>query len=425
MPKRVQGFLIVVVISFLFASCGGGGTSTPPPPGGNGNGNPLPSVTSISPGSANTGDSDFTLTVTGSNFVATSVVNWNGTARTTTFASATQLKANISAADLAIAGSAHVSVSNPTPGGGSSGNVTFTISSHIANGIALPGGSIDLAINSTTDLRDAASDGDDIQDNVVMTRLDVRFAQDATVDQVNNALGSIGAGIVSMSQGFTSMTIGIPRQASAEALQALVDQLNTSPGVSRAKIADVINNEAIFIPADFDLPSMALQVRHLLPGRFPAAWNIVNIAQQGDPGTDVSGTCPTSPVPVFVTDEFALPTTVEFLNLFGNVHTPDPLPPNPPKTLNLSHGYVVSQTLGANAFGANPFSRSSGCVDLHLVQVFRSGFTPNQAIDAQVDSMPAAGTKFIMNASMGYAGCETSPCTAPQGRLRRAVVARR
>ena len=125
---------------------------------------------------------------------------------------------------------------------------------------------------------------------------------------------------------------------------------------------------------------------------------------------------------MFVTDEFKLPTTVEFLNLFGNVHTPDPLPPNPPKNLNLSHGYVVSQTLGANAFGANPFSRSSGCVDLHLVQVFRSGFTPNQAIDAQVDSMPAAGTKFIMNASMGYAGCQTSPCTAPQGHLRRAVA---
>ena len=105
-----------------------------------------------------------------------------------------------------------------------------------------------------------------------MTRLDVRFAQDATVDQVNNALGSIGAGIVSMSQGFTSMTIGVPRQPSVDALQALVDQLNASPGVSRAKIADVINNEAIFIPADFDLPSMALQSAvHLLPGRFPGS----------------------------------------------------------------------------------------------------------------------------------------------------------
>jgi len=62
----------------------------------------------------------FTLTVTGSNFIASSVVRWNGTARTTTYVSSTQLRATISAADIAVAGTAAITVVTPAPGGGTS-----------------------------------------------------------------------------------------------------------------------------------------------------------------------------------------------------------------------------------------------------------------------------------------------------------------
>jgi len=89
--------------------------------------NPAPTTTSISPISIAAGSSDFTLTVNGTNFVNTSVVNWNGTSRTTTFVSSTQVTATILAADVNATGTASVTVANPTPGGGTSNPQTFTI----------------------------------------------------------------------------------------------------------------------------------------------------------------------------------------------------------------------------------------------------------------------------------------------------------
>jgi len=93
--------------------------------------NPRPNVTSISPSSATAGGPGFTLTVNGSGFIATSVVNWNGSARTTTFSSSTQLTAAISAADIASAGTIHVTVTNPGPGGGTSAPKTFTVNNPV------------------------------------------------------------------------------------------------------------------------------------------------------------------------------------------------------------------------------------------------------------------------------------------------------
>jgi len=89
--------------------------------------NPTPMLSSLSPSIATAGGTPLTLTATGTNFVAGSVVQWNGGARTTTFVSSTQLKAAITATDLAAAGTASVSVFSPTPGGGTSGAVTFTM----------------------------------------------------------------------------------------------------------------------------------------------------------------------------------------------------------------------------------------------------------------------------------------------------------
>ncbi len=106
---------------------------------------PAPLATSLSPASANAGGSGLTLTVTGSSFVSTSVVRWNGEARPTTFVSATSLQAAISAADIATAGTAQVSVFTPGPGGGTSSPLNFTINSApiltISASSVLPGGS--------------------------------------------------------------------------------------------------------------------------------------------------------------------------------------------------------------------------------------------------------------------------------------------
>ena len=91
--------------------------------------NPIPTITSISPNNATSGGSAFTLTVNGTNFVNSSKVRWNGSDRTTTYVNSTQLTASITAADIASVGTATVTVFTPTPGGGTSGGVTFTINS--------------------------------------------------------------------------------------------------------------------------------------------------------------------------------------------------------------------------------------------------------------------------------------------------------
>ena len=97
--------------------------------------NPVPAITTLSPTSATVGGSDFTLTVTGTGFVSGAAVNWNGTARPTTFLSATQLTAQVTAADIAAAGTAQVTVTNPAPGGGMSPAVPFLIASGTATDI--------------------------------------------------------------------------------------------------------------------------------------------------------------------------------------------------------------------------------------------------------------------------------------------------
>ena len=88
---------------------------------------PAPTLTSISPTGASAGGAAFTLTANGSNFLANSVVNWSGSPLVTTFLSATQLQAQVPAADIATAGSPLVTVFNPAPGGGTSAAQTFTV----------------------------------------------------------------------------------------------------------------------------------------------------------------------------------------------------------------------------------------------------------------------------------------------------------
>jgi hypothetical protein len=89
--------------------------------------NPVPAITSLSPNTAIAGGAGFTITVTGKNFVSASVVRWAGAARATTFVSATELTATILATDIAKGGTFAVTVNNPAPGGGTSGNSNFVV----------------------------------------------------------------------------------------------------------------------------------------------------------------------------------------------------------------------------------------------------------------------------------------------------------
>jgi FG-GAP-like repeat len=118
--------------------------------------NPVPSITSLSPSSASAGGAAFTLTVNGSSFISASSVQWNGNSRTTSYISATQLTASVTAADIAAAGTANVTVVNPTPGGGTSQATGFTISVPaptvaitVTPSMMVPGGSSSLTWSSS------------------------------------------------------------------------------------------------------------------------------------------------------------------------------------------------------------------------------------------------------------------------------------
>ena len=90
--------------------------------------NPLPVLNSISPTSVAVGSAAFTLSLSGSNFNASSVVNFNAKPVSTTFVSATALTASIPATDVATAATDSVTVSNPAPGGGNSTAASFSVS---------------------------------------------------------------------------------------------------------------------------------------------------------------------------------------------------------------------------------------------------------------------------------------------------------
>jgi 6-phosphogluconolactonase len=140
-----DAFQITVPALLLMAltACGGGGGGSTSPssinqPVSSGSGpNPVPTIAALYPSCAPAGEQfvdgvDNQLMVIGPtdgpDFVAGSVVRWNGSDRPTSGnGSINAITAQISASDIAAAGTAVVTVFNPAPGGGSSSSLTFTI----------------------------------------------------------------------------------------------------------------------------------------------------------------------------------------------------------------------------------------------------------------------------------------------------------
>lgn len=101
-------------------------------------------ITALNPSFIGAGNANLILGVTGSMFGTGSKVRWNGSNRTTTYVSSTQLQASIVAADVAVPGTASISVINPD--GSVSNAVSFqikdvTLASVSANPTSVTGGS--------------------------------------------------------------------------------------------------------------------------------------------------------------------------------------------------------------------------------------------------------------------------------------------
>jgi 6-phosphogluconolactonase len=139
--REVFHFTFPGLLLMALTACGGGGGggSTSPssinqPVSSGSSPNPVPTISVLFPSCAPAGEQlingvNNQLTVIGPNdFVAGLVVRWNGSDRpTTSNGSVNGLTAQISASDIATAGTAVVTVFNPGPGGGLSNSLTFTI----------------------------------------------------------------------------------------------------------------------------------------------------------------------------------------------------------------------------------------------------------------------------------------------------------
>lgn len=89
--------------------------------------NAPPLATQLSPAFIQAGSNTFVLTVDGEGFTTGSSILWNGQSLPTTFLSSGQLTASIDSSLVANLGWASVTVSTPTPGGGVSAPLPFTM----------------------------------------------------------------------------------------------------------------------------------------------------------------------------------------------------------------------------------------------------------------------------------------------------------
>src|SRR5579883_775011 len=275
-----------------------------------------------------------------------------------------------------------------------------------AIGVPLPGKPQSLAKDALFDLPSAGVDETQIQNGVILTRLDLRFAGDATVAQINRALLRVGGSIVSMSADDLALTIALPKQASPVALQRVANLLTVQPGIRFAKPAQEAQPFLLAVPLD---PLDIAQIRYLLPPRFPAAYN----AGVGLGLLDQNQNCTRAPVPVLVADFFAgQPPSGAIGDEVASFHPPA-APVRALSDLETVHGYLVATMIGGPHFGANPFTP---CLDVHLVQI--AGYGINEDIDQIARHMPPG--RFIVNNSYGFPGCAspaTDPCIPPHGFL--------
>jgi hypothetical protein len=86
-----------------------------------------PVLTSLDINSAVEGSGNLNLTLTGSSFAPASVARWNGAALVTTYVDGQHLQATVPAADLADEGTAAIGVLTPSPGGGTSATLAFSV----------------------------------------------------------------------------------------------------------------------------------------------------------------------------------------------------------------------------------------------------------------------------------------------------------
>jgi hypothetical protein len=178
--------------------------------------NPTPALIGISPSSTNLGN--FTLTVTGSNFVSGAQVMLNGAVLTTTFVSSTQLTATGNATS---AGTFSIAVENPDPGSSTSPALNFQV-----NGSTQTSGCSGMVVGQGASLNGFLPFPADNLWNKDISSAPVDANSTAIINFIGSSIGlhaDFGAGQ------YNSSTIGIPYTVVGQS-QSLIPVASTAYG---------------------------------------------------------------------------------------------------------------------------------------------------------------------------------------------------
>lgn len=168
--------------------------------------NPTPTLATLSPDNMLAGSDAFDLTLTGTNFVPSSVVSFGGAQMSATVISDSQIAMSIPVDMLLDAAQHEVLVSNPGPGGGSSNAVAFTVNN--------PAPTIS-AVSPTTAIR--------LSSDTTLTLTGSGFVHQSTVQ-----VGS--ANLTPSAYTPTTITVLIPPTAISESGPLDVAVFNPGPG---------------------------------------------------------------------------------------------------------------------------------------------------------------------------------------------------
>jgi len=96
--------------------------------------NPTPIIYSVAPESLPPYiGSNTIVTLTGSNFISTSLAKFSNSYRPTSYIDSTHLAVTLNASDLQTTGSYTITVFNPMPGGGTSNGIAFNVNNRTVN----------------------------------------------------------------------------------------------------------------------------------------------------------------------------------------------------------------------------------------------------------------------------------------------------
>jgi hypothetical protein len=214
--------LTAIVPANLLSAAGTAGVSvTNPAPGGgssaslpftiNPAGNPAPTIEGISPSAEPAGSSRFIMEVIGSNFVTSSVIEWNGSPLPTGYSNPNTLTATVDGSLITTPGTAQITVFTPAPGGGLSNAVVFNI---------IPPGSSAPSISNLIPSQALVNSG-----AFVMTILGANFLTNSTVN-----FGSAALTPTSVNSVGTVITVSVPASLLTTAQIVNVTVTNPAPG---------------------------------------------------------------------------------------------------------------------------------------------------------------------------------------------------